>query len=47
MSNLRQGNQLAVGLAGGVLKLANTNVFTTGWLVLCVLASEIILILED
>jgi len=45
MLNLRQGNQLALGLAGKVLKLANTNVFTTGgWL--SVLLSEIILILR-
>lgn len=47
MLNLRQGNQLAVGLAGRVLKLENINVFTTGWLVVYVLLSEIILILED
>lgn len=46
MSNLCQGNQLAVGLAGRILKLANMDVFTSGWLVVCALLSEMILIVE-
>lgn len=46
MSNLCQGNQLAVGLAGRILKLANMNMFTAGLLVVCALLPEIILIVE-